>query len=154
MNSKLDESLFYNARSSGMVIAQWKLTDRAKLLAFNIVNTKNFLAIGTEEINTFHAIEQCYHSEKLKIGPVNGCDMDQDTYAGACRGTTPWKEGKLGAKLNPELYQPWEGDDESYLSEHNCRFTITHLGEIAYERYLTEEARLLTLWKAQLALPS
>jgi hypothetical protein len=136
----IDTSLFYNAKSSGMVLDEWRLTDVGHAKVFNVANSGYFPAVSIEG---FKAIKACYYSEQLGIHGINIREMDTNTYKGACQASTPWKLGNTAALLFPDKFQPWEADNEAYMEEYKNRYSLTYQGEIAFTNYLKEAESLL-----------
>lgn len=136
----IDPSLFYNAKSSGMVIDQWCLTAKGKTLAFNVANSGMFPAVSE---NGLKAISELFYREQLGLGPLHRTSMSAEAFSGACEVSDPWKLGNSGAVLFPEEFQPWERDDEAFIEHYQDKYSITHYGEIAFKNYLNEAEKLL-----------
>lgn len=144
--SNIDPSLFYNAKSSGMVIDQWCLTAKGKTLAFNVANSGMFPAVSE---NGFKVISELFYQEQLGLGPLHRTSMSGEAFAGAYEVSMPWKFGNDGAVLFPEEFPLWERDDEAYIEQYQDKYNITHYGEIAFNRYLKEAENLLIMWQVR-----
>ena len=138
--ANVDGALFYNAKSSGMILDAWRLTDEGHAKAFNVANSGMFPWVS---VNAFKAISACYYREQSGSCGVNITEMDSATYMGACEASVPWKLANTGAVLFPDQFQPWEADDEAYIEEYQGQYNLTYFGEIAFKRYLKEAENLL-----------
>ena len=135
--NNLSADLFANTRSTGMIMDSFVLTLKGKALAFNKVNATTFRPITEAE---FSAIEACYHS--ISNG-VKVSEMDSRLYAGACDASVPFVEAKAGAVLFPEQHQPWEADNEAFIEEYKGVYSLTYIGEVAFDRFLVEAKEVL-----------
>lgn len=144
MSAPVDPSLYYDAKSSGMVIEDIKLTMKGSLMAFNVANSGTGMKHVTSEYEIY-AIAECYYKKEVRL-----FDTDEALYLGLCKASTPWEVASPAVALFPDQFQPWEADDQVFVECHKDVYTLTHIGELAFENYLKEEEKLIERIKEQL----
>ena len=135
--TNLSTDLFSNTRSTGMVINSFALTLKGETLAFNVVNASSFRSVTEIELS---AIKACYYAVN---NTIHVSKMERSIYAGACDASRPFVVGNHGAALFPESFQPWEADSDAFIEECNGTYSLTYVGEIAFDRFIIEAAKVL-----------
>jgi hypothetical protein len=144
----IDQNLFYNPTSSGMIQQPLRLTAAGKAKAFNVANESRFKSVSE---SAFLAIEECFNTENAGLGSICISGLTTEIYKGMCEASTPWHLANTGAILYPGEWPSWEADDEAFLSEDRGQYSITHFGEIAYARYQHEAATLLSRIESEIS---